>query len=70
VVICRTTGAPVAVILNSISVWSSLNIFQWGVIVFETLMLGSRLMMNEVKDWAKALIKSVLLKGGVEVPGK
>jgi hypothetical protein len=33
-------------------------------------MLGSRLMMNEVKDWAKALIKSVILKGGVEVPGK
>jgi hypothetical protein len=48
-----------------------LNLFHGGVIVVgSTLMLGSRLIMNEVKDCAKALMKAVLLNGGVEDPGK
>jgi hypothetical protein len=33
-------------------------------------MFGSRLMMNEVKDWAKASMKAGLLNGGGESPGK
>jgi hypothetical protein len=39
-------------------------------VVGSTLMLGSRLMMNEVNDWAKALMKAALLKGGAEQLGK
>jgi hypothetical protein len=39
-------------------------------VVGSTLMLGSGLIMNEVKDWVKAAVKAALLKGGVESPGK
>jgi hypothetical protein len=58
--------------LKSISVcWITLKVFQWGVIVVgSTLMFGSRLIMKEAKDCAKASMKAALLKGGALFPGK
>lgn len=50
--------------LKSISVLSTSYLFHFGRTVGASLWLGSRFTMNEVKVCAKALIKSVLLKGG------
>lgn len=61
-----TIGTP-SVVLNNISVWSTLQVLHCGVMVGSNLTLGSRNLAKSRNDSAKALSKSVLLYGGPPV---
>lgn len=60
-----TTGISLSVLLNSISVFPTLQVFHLGVMVGFILIFGSSEMSKDVNDCANASMNAVLLKIGI-----